>query len=88
MRIEQKRCSFVISYLEAKLKTLAALFKQLYFTVRNFNSCMTLTLLQSAGSQLLNTKLELLSQDLQRSDSFQKTVKDTILVADNLWNAC
>ena len=88
MRKEQKRWPFNISYLGRKLKTLAALFKQLHFTVRNFNSSMTLALLQSAASQLLNIKLELLSQDLQKSDSFRKTVKVTILIADNLWNAC
>ena len=50
LRKEQKRLHFAISYLEPILKRQAGLFKQLYFTIRNFNSCMTMTLLQSAGS--------------------------------------
>ena len=88
MRKEQKRRPFNMSYLECKLKSLAALFKELYFTVRNFNSSMTQAVLQCAASQLLNIKLELLLQDLQISDSFRKTVKVSILVADKLWNGC
>ena len=46
---ENKRCLFVINYLTPTLKSLASLFRWLYYTVKKFESTLTLALQQSTA---------------------------------------
>ena len=78
----------LIPYLEPILKTLAELFRRLYFTAKKFETHLTLGLLQFTASQLMNIKFQLLSQNMEKFDSFRKTVKISLFITDKLWTPC
>ena len=88
LRRENTRRPFVVAHLEPSLRALAGLFRQLYFTVKQLETSHSLELLQSTASQLLGIKFELLTENLDRSDSFRRTVKVATLLADKLWTWC